>query len=58
MNGLRIGTPELVRWGITEDDTGDLAGLIAQALVTNDPQSLAKEVSALRKQFTEIRFIN
>ncbi|MGI9352758.1 MAG: serine hydroxymethyltransferase [Rhizobiaceae bacterium] len=57
MNGLRIGTPELVRWGLTSDHTKDLAGLIARALSTNDPESLAKDVSAMRKQFSEIKFV-
>ena len=28
MNGLRLGTPELVRWGVTEDHVAELAGLL------------------------------
>ncbi len=45
LNGLRIGTPELVRWGVTTAHTDKLANLIARALTTNDPASLAKEVA-------------
>lgn len=57
MNGLRIGTPELVRWGVKPDHCEKLAGLIARALMTNDPESLATEVSAFRRQFTKLHFI-
>ncbi len=58
LNGLRIGTPELVRWGLKGDQTADLASLIARGLTTNDPQSLSKEVAAYRKQFTKMHFVH
>ncbi len=48
LNGLRIGTPELVRWGITDEHAPKLARLIARALASNDPKNLAEEVSAFR----------
>jgi len=57
LNGLRIGTPELVRWGVTTDHAKKLAGLIARALTTYDHQSLAAEVAQFRGQFTELHFI-
>jgi glycine hydroxymethyltransferase len=57
MNGLRIGTPELVRWGITEADAPRLAGLIAGALRANDPLSLADEVGAWRQSFDRLHYI-
>jgi len=57
MNGLRIGTPELVRWGVGEADVKKLAGLIARALTTNDPQSLASEVAEYRQTFDKLHFI-
>jgi len=57
MNGLRIGTPELVRWGIKPGHCEKLAGLIARALTTNDPASLASEVTAFRQQFDQLHFI-
>ncbi len=57
MNGLRIGTPELVRWGVTPDHAEKLAGLIAHALTTNDPATLASEVSEFRQQFDQLHFI-
>jgi glycine hydroxymethyltransferase len=57
MNGLRIGTPELVRRGVTEDHAGELARLIAAGLRANDPTALAAEVAAFRKGFTGLHYV-
>ncbi len=57
MNGLRIGTPELVRRGVTEDHVAELARLIAAGLRSNDPSALAAEVSSYRRQFTGLHYI-
>ena len=57
MNGLRIGTPELVRFGVTENDAPMLAELIARALTTNDPVGLAKEVAYQRGNFRDLHFV-
>ncbi|WP_434053028.1 MAG: aminotransferase class I/II-fold pyridoxal phosphate-dependent enzyme [Roseibium sp.] len=57
MNGLRIGTPELVRWGMTSKDMPRLAGLIADALRANDPGALAERVSSWRQEFRTLHFI-
>lgn len=57
MNGLRFGTPELVRWGVTEADMPRMARLIAQALRANDPAALAPEVGAWRRSFDRLHFI-
>ncbi|HAR53944.1 MAG TPA: serine hydroxymethyltransferase, partial [Roseovarius nubinhibens] len=45
MNGLRLGTPELVRWGVTPEDAPMLAGHIAAALTKGDPEALAATVA-------------
>ncbi len=58
MNGLRFGTPELVRWGMTAKDMPRLAGLIAEALRSNDPEALAGRVSDWRQGFDTLHFIN
>ena len=58
MNGLRIGTPELVRWGMTSDHAPELARLIAAALRSNDPASLAPEVGNWRQSFNKLHFIH
>lgn len=55
MNGLRIGTPELVRWGMTSSDAERLAGLIAQAL---NGEAVLTEVSEWRGQFDGLHFVN
>ncbi len=55
MNGLRIGTPELVRWGMTSKDAGKLAELIKRGL--ND-EPIAAEVSSWRKVFSDLHFVH
>jgi glycine hydroxymethyltransferase len=57
MNGLRIGTPELVRLGMRTTDMADLANLIARGLdLDTDPTQVALDVSAWRKQFSAVHF--
>lgn len=58
MNGLRFGASELVRWGVTSDDVGELASLIERALNMDDPSELAGETAALRSKFKQLRFMN
>ena len=58
MNGLRIGTPELVRWGMTTDHAPRLARLIATALRANDPAALAGEVAEWRRSFDTLHYIH
>lgn len=57
LNGLRIGTPELVRRGVTPADAPALADLIAEALRGNDPAALAPRTAALRQKFTGLHYI-
>ncbi|WP_020593403.1 serine hydroxymethyltransferase [Kiloniella laminariae] len=57
MNGLRIGTPELVRWGVGKADVEGIAALVAQALKSDKPETLLPEVSALRATFDQLHFI-
>jgi glycine hydroxymethyltransferase len=58
MNGLRIGTPELVRWGMSEKHMPELGKLIAEALRSNDPQAMAGRVADWRKQFDRLHYIH
>ena len=58
MNGLRIGTPELVRWGMTAEDAPRLARLVAAALRANDPAALAPEVAEWRRSFDRLHFLH
>jgi glycine hydroxymethyltransferase len=57
MNGLRIGTPELVRRGVTTADAPRLAGLIAEGLRADDPASVAARTAAMRAEFQGMHFI-
>ena len=57
LNGLRIGTPELVRIGMKVEHMQDLAGFIARSLDTNvDPKSIQREVTEWRKQFSGVHY--
>jgi glycine hydroxymethyltransferase len=58
MSGLRIGTPELVRWGMTTSDADRLAGLISSAFSSNNPETLAAEVSEWRRSFDHLHFMH
>lgn len=58
LNGLRIGTPELVRWGVTRDTVDQIARLVARALRSNDPGAMAGEVAALRKHYDKVHFVH
>ena len=57
MNGLRIGTPELVRRGVTPADASALAALIAEALRSNAPETIAPRTRALRARFQGLHFV-
>ncbi|MFN6951705.1 MAG: serine hydroxymethyltransferase [Albidovulum sp.] len=57
LNGLRLGTPEIVRRGVTEADAPELARLIAAALRSNNPSALAPEVAAFRARFSGLHYI-
>ena len=57
LNGIRFGTPEIVRWGVDENDAAELAGFVAKALGSNDPANLAFEVSQFRSKFSGLHYI-
>ncbi len=56
MNGLRLGTPEIVRRGMTHGDMAELAQLIARALHW-PPEEVAADVTAFRSRFQGLHFI-
>jgi len=56
LNGLRLGTPEIVRLGMTAADMPELALLIARALGP-EPETLAAEVTAFRQRFQGLQFV-
>ncbi|MEM7088295.1 MAG: aminotransferase class I/II-fold pyridoxal phosphate-dependent enzyme [Pseudomonadota bacterium] len=55
MNGLRFGTPELVRWGMTAADADRLADLVKSGL---KGAPVLPEVSAWRQEFDTLHFVH
>lgn len=56
-NGLRLGTPEIVRWGMTAGDMPELASMIVDALTCDDPASVAPRTTDFRARFQSLHFI-
>lgn len=58
VNGLRMGTNELVRWGMSSDDMPQLARFITQALKDDESaRLLAPDISAFRQEFSDIHYV-
>lgn len=58
VNGLRLGTPEIVRFGMTEGDMPELAGFIAEGLNGSRPSdAIARDVTAFRQRFKTLHFM-
>ncbi len=57
-NGLRLGTPEIVRCGMGPNDMPELASLIARGLNGNDaPETVAADTTRFRQQFNKLHFM-
>jgi glycine hydroxymethyltransferase len=57
VNGLRLGTPEAVRIGMTESDMPTLASFLARALDPDgDPGKVGAEVTEWRGQFSGVHY--
>lgn len=57
LNGLRLGTPEVARLGMTVADMPQLAGFLARALdPAGDPERVGAEVTAWRTRFAGAHF--
>lgn len=58
VNGLRLGTPEIVRFGMTPADMPELAAYVAEGLSGSRPaEAVAKDVTAFRRRFTTLHFM-
>lgn len=58
MNGLRMGTPELVRWGMRGEHMPQLARCIADVLTgRKPPEEAAPAVTGYRRQFPRLHFL-
>lgn len=51
---LRMGVQEMTRFGMKEDDFGELAEYMSQVILHDRP--MAQEISQFRKKFTEMRY--
>ncbi len=60
LNGLRIGTPEIVRFGVSEQHAVTLAQLLAECLACESDEALentAQKVAAFRSEFQDLHYI-
>jgi glycine hydroxymethyltransferase len=58
LNGLRIGTPEIVRWGMSAADMPELGALVANVLLGRaTPESTAAAATAFRRRFSTLHFV-
>jgi glycine hydroxymethyltransferase len=56
-SGLRLGTPEIVRWGMTAGDMPELAPLIVEAL-RGDAKSVAQRTTDFKSRFSSLHHIH
>jgi glycine hydroxymethyltransferase len=57
LNGLRIGTPEIVRLGMKVEHMDQLADFIAGSLdASSNPESIRRELTEWRKQFSGVHY--
>jgi glycine hydroxymethyltransferase len=57
LNGLRIGTPEIVRLGMKVEHMDQLAEFIAGSLdASSNPESIKREVTEWRRQFSGVHY--
>ena len=58
LNGLRLGTQELTRWGLKEAEMARVARFIARVLVRGEaPETLVPEVIGFREDFQTLHYI-
>jgi glycine hydroxymethyltransferase len=58
VNGLRLGTPEIVRWGMGPAEMPELAGYVARALENPaGAADVARDVTSFRRRFSSLRFV-
>ena len=56
MGAIRIGTNEMVRWGMTVQHMPEVGNALVRALRGDDPVNVAAEVAAFRRRFDSIHF--
>jgi len=57
-NGLRLGSPEIVRWGMSPAEMPQVAGFISDVLLRRrSAEAVAKDVSQFRRNFSQLHFV-
>jgi glycine hydroxymethyltransferase len=57
-NGLRLGSPEIVRWGMSPAEMPHVATFISDVLQRRrTTEAVAKDVSDFRRSFTKLHFV-
>jgi glycine/serine hydroxymethyltransferase len=49
-----MGVQEMTRFGMKEEDFGELAGYMSEVILHN--RSVSKEIAQFRKRFTEMKY--
>lgn len=57
LNGLRFGTPEIVRLGLAPGDMPRLAALVARGLIGEDAGAVRAEIAAWRRMLGALRYV-
>lgn len=56
-SGLRLGTPELTRIGMKENEMGEIAEFFKRVLIKNEsPKKIKKDIKEFRKDFQELHY--
>lgn len=56
-SGIRLGTPEMTRFGMKEDDFREVARLMREVLIEGrPPEDVRRKVIELRKDFIEVKY--
>lgn len=56
MGGIRIGTNEMVRWGMAAGDMGSVADFVVRAIAGEHPGDVAADVQRFRERFDTVHF--
>ena len=58
LNGIRLGTQEVTRWGLRPQHMPEVARLIARVLIEGEtPERVRQEVLAFRRPFQSLHFV-
>jgi glycine hydroxymethyltransferase len=56
MGAIRLGTNEMVRWGMTPSDMAFVGDAVVRSLRGDDPAAIAADVSVFRRRFDRVHF--